>query len=62
MLIFDGLTAINIASLMVFTMQKTGSNNVPQIIIFSILALVCICFLYLFLKNISEIPKILNQV
>lgn len=54
MLIFDGLTAINITSLMVVIMQKTGSNNVPQIIIFSILACGCICFLYLFLKNISE--------
>ena len=53
MLVFDGLTAINIISLMVVTMQKTGSNNVPQIIIFSILACVCIGFLYLFLKNIS---------
>lgn len=54
MLVFGGLTAINIISLMVVTMQKTGSNNVPQIIIFSILACVCICFLYLFLKNISD--------
>lgn len=51
--VFDGLTAINITSLMIVTMQKTGSNNVPQIIIFSILSCVCICFLYLFLKNIS---------
>lgn len=54
MLVFDGLTAINIISLMVVTMQKTGSNNLPQIIIFSILAWVCIWFLYLFLKNISD--------
>lgn len=54
MLVFDGLTAINIISLMAVTMQKTGANNLPQIIIFSILALVCIWFLYLFLKNISD--------
>lgn len=53
MLVFDGLTAINIISLMVVTMQKTGANNLPQIIIFSILTCACIVFLYLFLKNIS---------
>lgn len=54
MLVFDGLTAINIISLMVVIMQKTGANNLPPIIIFSILALACILFLYLFLKNISD--------
>lgn len=54
MIIFAILTNINIICLTVVTMQKTSSNNIFMIIAFAIFAFVCICFLYLFLKNISE--------
>lgn len=54
MIVLIILTDINIICLMFVTMQKTLSNNTPMIIGFSILAFICICFLCLFLKNISE--------
>lgn len=54
MMVFTILTAVNIICLMFVLMQKIGSNNVPMIIGFSILAFICIWVLYLFLKNITE--------
>lgn len=53
MLVFAILTNVNIICLMIVTMQKTLSDNTPIIIVFSIFTFICICSLYIFLKNIS---------
>ncbi|PRR82039.1 hypothetical protein CLVI_21040 [Clostridium vincentii] len=54
MIVLIILTYINIICLMIVTMQKTLSNDIPIIIDLCIVTFICICFLYLFLKNISE--------
>lgn len=51
MMFFALLTNVNIICLMIVTMQKTASNNIPMIIGFGIFAFVCLVFLWLFLKN-----------
>lgn len=40
--------------LMFITMQKTFSNIIPTIIVFSIFTIVCLVFLLLFMKNIIQ--------
>ena len=54
MIVFIILTNVNIICLTVVTMQRTSSNNISMIIAFCIFAFICIWFLYLFLKNISD--------
>lgn len=54
MLVFAVLTNINIICLMFITMQKTFSNTIPTIIVFSIFTIVCLLFLLLFMKNIIQ--------
>ncbi|MGH4052298.1 MAG: hypothetical protein ACREVX_13385 [Clostridium sp.] len=54
MLVFTILTNVNIICLTVITMQRTSSNSILMIIAFCIFAFICIWFLYLFLKNISD--------
>ncbi len=54
MIVFAILTNVNIICLTVVTMQKTSSTNISMIIGCCIFAFICICFLYSFLKNISE--------
>lgn len=57
MLVFVILTNVNIISLTVVTMQKTSSNNIPMVVGFSIFAIVCLGFLWRFLKNILPSSK-----
>ncbi|MDT8717726.1 hypothetical protein IAI10_13740 [Clostridium sp. 19966] len=57
MMVFGILTNINIICLMIVSMQKESINNLPQIVIFFILGIVCITFLLNFLKNISREPN-----
>ena len=54
MMTFAIITNINIISLMVVTMVNIHVNNIPPIIIFSILTCICIVFLLRFLNNISK--------
>lgn len=54
MLVFVILTNINIICLMFVTMQKTFSNTIPAIIVFCIFTVVCLVFLWLFMKNIIQ--------
>lgn len=54
MIVLIILMYINIICLMVVEMQMTISDNTPMIIVLCILTFICLCFLYLFLKNISE--------
>ena len=60
MLVFAILINVNIICLTVVTMQKTSSNDIPMIIGFCIFTFVCLIFLWLFLKNISE-SKVINN-
>ena len=53
MVVFAVLTNVNIISLTVVTMQKTFSNSMPMIIGFSIFTVVCLGFLWLFLKELN---------
>lgn len=54
MTVFGIITNINIICLMSVAMEKTSSNNMPMIIVFSIFTIVCLGFLWLMLKNISK--------
>ena len=54
MTVFGIITNINIICLMSVSMEKTSSNNMPMIIVFSIFTIVCLGFLWLMLKNISK--------
>ena len=54
MLVFVIITNINITCLLFVTMQKTFSNNTPIIIAFCIFTIVCLGYLWSFLKNSSE--------
>lgn len=54
MLVFVILTNINIICLMFVTMQNTFSNTIPAIIVFFIFTIVCLVFLWLFMKNIIQ--------
>lgn len=55
MIVFAITTNVNIISLMFVAMEKTSSNNMPLIIVFSVFTIVCLGFLWLMLKNLLRI-------
>lgn len=57
MMVFAVLTNVNSIFLMVVAMQMTSSNNIPMIIAFCIFTLICLGFLWLFLKNSLDSSK-----
>ncbi|GGL61149.1 hypothetical protein [Sporolactobacillus putidus] len=52
MIVFSIMTGLNILSLMIVSMTLMPSNNLPMIIGFSALTLICLGFLWLFLRRI----------
>lgn len=52
MIVFSIMTGLNILSLMIVSMTLMPSNNLPMIIGFSTLTLICLGFLWLFLRRI----------
>ena len=54
MLVFAGITSVNIISLMVVSTIKTSADNTPMIIAFSILLIICLVFLCLMLRKLIK--------
>lgn len=54
MSVFALITAVNIVSLTLVTMAKSGINALPLVIAFTTLGLVCLFFLVVFLKKIKR--------
>jgi hypothetical protein len=54
MMVFAILTNINIISLMCVSMKKLGTNNMPPIIIFTILEIICLTILLRYFRDMSK--------
>lgn len=54
MLVFALITNVNIISLTLVTMEKSGSNGLPLVSVFTVFSLICIFFMAIYLKTVKR--------
>lgn len=55
MLVFALITNVNIISLTLVTMVKSGANGLPLIVAFTVLSLICLSFLTIYLRKLKRV-------